>query len=756
MRSPWRTVEDSPAERTAAERRSYVFRYQLRRILAAIVPPLIVALIQWHFKPTMARWALFYPAVFLSAWFGGAASGIVATVGSGLIVWWAFMPPWHSWTGKDPANVLAALIFAFMSVGVSALQQRLRNLADQRRLLAALIDNSPDFIGITDPSQKPVYLNPAGRAMVGLASDTPVGDLNLIEFYPPRLRDFAQREIEQSTMKRGLWQGEAWFRHWRAETEIPIWQHNFLIRDPQTGRLLGIGTVTRDISELRRNRVALQSANERLTEQTKALVESQRLLQAVMDFSPNVIIVKDLSGRYVLLNRMFASMLGTSVDAAREKSDEDLFPAADAERHRRMDASVIAKRALTSYEEVFERNGNRRVFLINEFPLRDANDTVFGVCAIWSEITERKRAEEALRQREADLREAERIAHVGGWTWDARGDRTRWSDELYQIFGRDPSEPVPPLFGDDSHVHLFTRDSVDRLRAAVRKVLRDGLPFEIELTLTRPDGSIRYARTRAEAIRDEAGKVVGVAGTAQDVTELREAERLRDEWTSVIAHDLRQPIGVILMAASALPTLHTEGLHDKETLFLSRISGAANTLSRMVEDLLDLSLLEARRLELQCKWVDARQMVSDAIARLAHVTGDRRVRVLANNAVGDVFVDPMRVGQVLGNLLSNAVKYGERGTEIVVRLEQHATEVEIAVTNQGSGIRPEDLRHLFGRFMRSREARGSGTPGLGVGLYIARELIEAHKGRIWAESTPGKSTTFHLTLPSRVVPRQVA
>src|SRR6185436_3870091 len=90
MRSPWMTNGESAAERTAAEWRSYQYREWLRKILAAIVPPLLVALIQWHFRPTMARWALFYPAVFLSAWFGGAASGIVATIASGLVVWWAF------------------------------------------------------------------------------------------------------------------------------------------------------------------------------------------------------------------------------------------------------------------------------------------------------------------------------------------------------------------------------------------------------------------------------------------------------------------------------------------------------------------------------------------------------------------------------------------------------------------------------------------------------------------------------------------
>jgi len=526
------------------------------------------------------------------------------------------------------------------------------------------------------------------------------------------------------------------------------------VRDPKSGRLLGIGTITRDVSELKRSRDALEKLNQHLNDQSKALVENQRLLQAVMDGSPNVIAIKDLDGRYLLVNRMVAKMLGTSADAVRGLTDSDLFPKGIAEQHRAIDASVVRTDTPAVYEEVFEQRGARRVFLINKFPLHGSDNRIFGVCSMWSEITERKRAEEALRQSEADLREAERVAHVGSWRWDARTDTARWSNELYRLLGRDPSKPLPALFNESAH--LFSPESVTRLRAAVKKALDDGRPYEMELTLTLPNGSIRHLMTRGDAIRDESGKVVGVTGTAQDITELREAQRLRDEWTSVIAHDLRQPIGVILMAASAVPALEQQGLRDKESLFLSRISSAANNLARMVDDLLDMSLLEARRLELQRKWVNVHTLVNDAIARLSHVLGNRRVTIVDRGADAEAFVDVMRVGQVLGNLIENAVKYGDPGTDIEVRLEQRRGEIELTVTNHGRGIEPEEVPNLFGRFMRSKQARGSKTPGLGVGLYIARELIEAHNGRIWAESTPGATTTFHMTLPSRAIPRQVA
>ena len=116
----------------------------------------------------------------------------------------------------------------------------------------------------------------------------------------------------------------------------------------------------------------------------------------------------------------------------------------------------------------------------------------------------------------------------------------------------------------------------------------------------------------------------------------------------------------------------------------------------------------------------------------------------------------MRMVQVLGNLISNAVKYGEKGSDIGVRMEQRGGEVEILIENRGPGIPADEVAHLFKRFARTATARHSGAPGLGVGLYIARELVESHGGRIWVESTPGQMTTFHVALPARPAEQKVA
>jgi PAS domain S-box-containing protein len=144
-----------------------------------------------------------------------------------------------------------------------AANQQLQKAHDERRIFAALIENSSDFIGIADPSGKPLYLNPAGRQMVGLPADFPVENTQIPEYYPPAQRSFATDVILRSMLEHGLWQGETYFRHWRTEKAIPVSDEHFMIRDPGTGRILGCGTVTRDISDIRQSQEQLRQSQER-------------------------------------------------------------------------------------------------------------------------------------------------------------------------------------------------------------------------------------------------------------------------------------------------------------------------------------------------------------------------------------------------------------------------------------------------------------------------------------------------------------
>jgi signal transduction histidine kinase len=271
----------------------------------------------------------------------------------------------------------------------------------------------------------------------------------------------------------------------------------------------------------------------------------------------------------------------------------------------------------------------------------------------------------------------------------------------------------------------------------VRDVAREAL---------RPDGARVSLLIHAAPVYASDGKVIGASAIVQDVTARKELERLREEWSSVIAHDLRQPVTVVGLGARAIAAAHEGPLSPREAEALGRISRAADRLDRMIRDLVDASRLEAHRMTLERRAVPLAGLVREVLDRHQDVLGDQPVRVVAS-ADPAVWVDPDRVEQVLVNLLANAVRYGEPGAEIRVDVEAVGDEAEIAVTNRGRGIAAEELPRLFERSARGEEGARRRKEGLGLGLYICKGLVEAHGGRIWAESVPGDTTTFHVRLP---------
>lgn len=761
---------ESSVERATANALKSGAASWLRVIAAATLPPISAFAAEYAFWTANIRWSLFYIAVFISSWLGGFRAGVGATFISTALMWWYFTPPRHHLIKHDSMPYFAALVFITMGIVISTLHRRLRrrtrdvataliasrelterlqHAVDERRVFGALIENCSDFIAIAEPDGRPLYLNPAGRQMIGLAPDFPVGTTKSSDYYPFGLRDVPEL-IEGELYEQGHWRGESRLRHWQTGQSIPVSDTQFLIRDPGDARVLGIGRIARDISATKHTRDELKQANQQLSDALRDLAKSQRYLQAILDHSPNGIVIKSLEGRYLVINRGFESLIGVSAVDSLGKGDSDLFPQAVAERFRANDKIVRNTRAPLITEER-PQLVDGRVFLVSKFPLLDEHGEVFAICAIWSDITERKHAEEALRETMRDLRAAQRVAHVGSWKWDRRTEKNFWSEEMYRIFGLDPRQPPPPLLHADSK--FLAPESVARLRPAVERLLATGEPYEMDLEVVRSDGSTRWVSARGEAVRDDAGRIIGMDGTAADITHVKALQRTRDEWTSVIAHDLRQPIGVIAMASDFLPAIHAGAMNEKERAFMERIRSASHTLARMVDDLLDMSLLEANRLKLERKWVDPRHLVASSIEQTA---ADGRVKIAQTRKLSPVFVDPMRIGQVLGNLVSNAIKYGDTEHDITVCLDHQDTEIEIAVTNHGKGIEPEELPRLFDRFARSKATRGSGVPGLGLGLYISKGVVEAHGGRLWAESTPGKTTTFHVTLPTALSVQEAA
>jgi len=264
-----------------------------------------------------------------------------------------------------------------------------------------------------------------------------------------------------------------------------------------------------------------------------------------------------------------------------------------------------------------------------------------------------------------------------------------------------------------------------------------------------PPGTMgdRVIEAHCAPVRNSAGEVTGAVAVLRDVTELRQTERLRREITANVSHELRTPLTSIKGFAE---TLLDGAMREEETArrFLSIINSETDRLVKLVDDLLDLSLLESKRVTLDPKPVDVGGLVTHTVDKLRPIAAHSQLTLVQSAPPGIVvFADADRLEQVLTNLVDNALKYTPPGGRVEVQVAAVNGEVEVVVNDTGKGIRPEDLPHVFERFYRSDRSRTRGSGGTGLGLAIAKHIVEAHGGRISVSSRPNEGTTFTVTIP---------
>jgi signal transduction histidine kinase len=232
----------------------------------------------------------------------------------------------------------------------------------------------------------------------------------------------------------------------------------------------------------------------------------------------------------------------------------------------------------------------------------------------------------------------------------------------------------------------------------------------------------------------------------QRVVDAEEAARSRDEVLAMVSHDLRNPLNLVLSNASFLLDTASERLEPKQNQQLEMIRRAADQMNRLIQDLLEVSGIEAGGVSVEAQPEPVEPLVREACSSLEHATRERKIRLSWDVADGipPVWADRDRILQVLGNLIGNALKFTPAGGSIEVRVEPAGELVRFAVADTGPGISEEDLPHVFDRFWQASRSRQGGA---GLGLAIAHGIVAAHGGELWAESEVGSGSTFVFMLP---------
>jgi PAS domain S-box-containing protein len=353
-----------------------------------------------------------------------------------------------------------------------------------------------------------------------------------------------------------------------------------------------------------------------------------------------------------------------------------------------------------------------------------------------AQLIEAKRAEHALRQHEAGLRFALDVGEIGSWEWNIRTGEISWSENLEQIHGL-----VPGSFGGtfEAYKALIHLDDRERVLAAIYRTLDGGGDFEAEFRCLESSGAVRWMQGKGKVLADAQGRAARMIGVCMDITKRKraeqsivEADRRKDEFLAMISHELRNPLAAITCASELLE--QGDAAADDVVKARGVIKRQTEQLTRIVEDLLDVSRLTAGKLTLEKVALDLSDVVERCVAELAArgLLEQHAHQLVCASA--PVHGDVARLEQVVTNLLTNAIKYTPAGGTITIAVGREAGEAVLRVKDTGIGIGPELLPRIFDLFVQSARGIDRRDGGLGVGLSIVRRLIEAHGGRVEAHS----------------------
>jgi len=373
-------------------------------------------------------------------------------------------------------------------------------------------------------------------------------------------------------------------------------------------------------------------------------------------------------------------------------------------------------------------------------------------------ITRRKQAEEQLQKSDAHLKTAQRIAKLGSWEFDLATERIHWSDEVFQIFGRDPTAGMPSF---EELQQLYHPDDQAYHNQTVQQGIKTGQPYDLECRAHRPDGSLIYIQARGEPIFDATGQLRQLVGTVLDITDRKAAEakilqttaqlkasnRELEAFAYSVSHDLRSPLRAIDGFSKALLEDYGDQFDAEGKDYFDRIRRNVQRMGHLIEDLLRLSRIS--RSEMQYSTLDLGALVLEQIKELRATDPDRQIEVVvASQAI--VSADPTLMRVVISNLLQNAWKFTSHQATARIEfgiLENQAQPDEphiYFVSDNGAGFDMAYANMLFGVFQRLHNT--TEFPGTGIGLATVQRAIHRHGGQVWAEGVVEQGATIYFTL----------
>jgi PAS domain S-box-containing protein len=617
-----------------------------------------------------------------------------------------------------------------------------KRMEEELRLLSDAVKMTSESIVIADLKGKILDINEAGLRMYGLNDRADLVGKDPFDIIVPEDQQKALESMAKILVEGSLKTVE--YHILRKDGRKALIETSVSLIRGGKGEPKSIVAVARDITEHRR--------------MEEALHESEARYRLLAENVKDVIWTADLNLRLTYISPSHTQLTGYSVEEALAQTVDKLMTPASGD--------VVAKGF--AEELALEESGPGDLFRSRIFEveanckdgstipvemkaafLRGLVGQPIGILGITRDVRERRKAEEALRHSERRFRDIADNAFEWIWEVDPNGKYTYSSPTVERILGYKPVEVLEKHFYD-----LLHPDDKERVKKETLEIFARKEPFrELIFRSLNKDGTTVWLSTSGVPLLDEKGNLVGYRGADTDITErkkaeeaIRELDRLKAEFISNISHELRTPLHSIkgfgkLILDGKVPDPNVQ----RE--FLTIIESQSNRLDKLVSNLLDVSRLEAGRFSIQKQRISIGSTVHEAVETLRGVANGRGITIKEDipATLPEIDVDKERLEQVMFNLIGNAVKFSNDGSEVTVRAEVKEHDLLVQITDHGIGIPEEAMPRLFQRFYRVEASSSIG--GSGLGLYISKQIIEAHGGHIWVESKSGEGSTFSFTLP---------
>ncbi|WP_066426608.1 PAS domain S-box protein [Anabaena sp. 4-3] len=662
--------------------------------------------------------------------------------------------PWHTATGE----IGGIIIF---SEDITQRKQAEQSLAKELVRIQTLFNTSFDGIVILGEQGNVLDANPRFAQMLGYTPE----EITRLSIYDWDA-EFTTEELQQLMcdyihFKSGVLET----RHRRKDGSIYDVEISSSVVEWE-GEILRF-CVCRDISDRKQAQIALQQLNneleQRVVERTAQLTEvNDRLIATLMeqhqasqqlaeqaqllDLAHDTIITTELNGVICFWNKGAESMYGWNTAAALGQNTHTLLKTQFPKPLPEIEAELLEKGYWEGELIHFCRDA-QPVTVASRWVLQtDNTGKPMKILEINNDITERKQAENALRQSEEKFRQLAENIHAVFWITDHQSQRILYVSKAYETIWKRSCESLYQNYSDwlDA-IHPDERQNVE---IAYSEQVKTG-KYDIKYRIIRPDGSMRWIRDRAFPIKNELGEMVRIAGIAEDITELQQIEQMKSEFIGIVSHELRTPLTAIRAALGLL----NSGIYDQKPEKFQRMIEIAlidsDRLVRLVNDILDLERLESGRAVLEKTTCNVADLIQQAVEGVQAIANQQHITFNINPTDAQVWAAADAIIQTLTNLLSNAIKFSPAHSTITLSVKSQQDCVLFQISDQGRGIPADKLELIFGRFQQVDASDSRSKGGTGLGLAICRSIIDQHGGKIWAKSKLGEGSTFFFTLPLR-------